>query len=492
MDLFNTITNLFIPTNNKDIICLDKFSTFLIKYSISNFKEFDENVILDMLDIISNSDSFELSFKIGNNDEICLKNTDLSPFCSKILDERKILEEEPVLFKLEIQKNAEEAINIYNFNSFQNFWKSTSISNLLHLIKNNKSKDETIIFLLLEENVESFYSQNIRFLKSNTPVVNVPNNLISDSCHFGNINDYPFNPYFFHLIKRPLVNNEITEKLDRISLLFSIISIYDITSIVENRLYYKLNGYRTFEGEKAIDNLDTKLYPIYFKIFDWIYSETSKIHDKIGLTRNIISLSIKENEIYISDSVFLSIQSSYKTYLKDNINKYIEIRNKIIDELGWISQKSSEIVSNYLSNYQKSIFTFLSFFTSVFLLKFLNKQDNSSFFSKNETVFSIAFLFLSAIYLLFSIWNIYLEKKRLTRKYENVKTRYYDLLNVNDINRILDNDEEFNYEMNFITIRQKIYTLLWVVTILLLICAILTVSNYINWNTILISIYDYT
>lgn len=84
------------------------------------------------------------------------------------------------------------------------------------------------------------------------------------------------------------------------------------------------------------------------------------------------------------------------------------------------------------------------------------------------------------------------EKKRLTRKYENVKTRYYDLLNVNDINRILDNDEEFNYEMNFITIRQKIYTLLWVVTILLLICAILTVSNYINWNTILISIHDYT
>ncbi len=485
MNLFNTILKSFIPNQQEEVKAFDKFTTCSVTYNISNFKQFDKVVLNEITSLISEVDKFNLSFKIGENDEISLKkNEDCSIFYQEIINERTIVEDESVLFTLEIKKTTKASINIYDYKSFNDFWKTTPIIDLLTLFKNNQLSNGQIVFVLLESEICSFYSQNIIF--SSKPITNnsALNNTISENCHFGNIKEFPFNPYFFYLIKRPLKDDSISEILDKMSLMFCIISIFDITIIKASILYYKLNGYKSFEDYIAIDNLNKNLNEIYFKIFDWIYSENSKISDKIGLTRNIISLSFKEGDISITESVYLSIQSAYKTYLKDNISKYIEIRNKIFDELGWISQKAGEIIGNYLSNYQKSIFTFLSFFISVFLLRFLSNNKTEYVFSKDVTIFSLAFLLLSIFYLIFSLWNIHLEKKRLIRKYNNLINRYTDLLDINDIKRILKNNEEFNYELYFIDRRKLIYTILWIITIIILISAVLSISNYLNWSFI--------
>lgn len=484
MNLFDTIFKVFIPLQQKDVIALDKFTTCIVAYNISNFKQFTESAINDILLFVSDVDNFDLSFKIGENDELNLKTKNASIFFQGIIKERELVEEESVLFKLEIKKNNRQLINIYDFKSFNNFWKSTSLISLLNLIKNNQSSFGQLNFVLIEKEVPSFFSQNIIFSSKSENSESTLNNTISENCHFGNIKEYPFNPYYFNLILRPKEENSISEKLDKLSLMFCIISIFDITAIKGSKLYYKLNGYKSYEGNITVEMLDNYHNEIYFKIFDWIYSENSKISDKIGLARNIISLSLKEEDISLTDSVYLSIQSAYKTYLRDNISKYIEIRNKIVDELGWISQKAGEIVGNYLNSYQKSIFTFLSFFISVFLLQFLGKNEVEHVFSKDVTIFSLSFLILSIVYLVFSIWNIYLEKKRLIRKYDNLKNRYTDLLNSDDINRILKNDEEFDYELSFIDKRMWIYTALWIITIIILSSAVLSASIYLNLNSI--------
>lgn len=484
MNLFDTIFEVFIPIEQKEVTAIDKFTTCTVAYNISNFKQFTESALNDIILFISDIDNFDLSFKIGENDELNLKTKSTSIFFQEVVKERDFVEDELVLFKLEIKKNIRQSINIYDFKSFNNFWKSTSLISLLNLFKSNQSSLGQLNFILIEKEVSSFYSQNIIFsskpINSEYPL----NNTISENCHFGNVKEYPFNPYFFNLKVRPKEENSISDKLDKLSLMFCIVSIFDITAIKDSKLYYKLNGYKSYEGYIDVENLDKNQNEIYFKIFDWTYSENSKISDKIGLARNIISLSLKEDDISITESVYLSIQSAYRTYLRDNISKYIEIRNKIVDELGWISQKAGEIVGNYLSSYQKSIFTFLSFFISVFLLRFLGRKEVEEVFSKDVTIFSFSFLLLSIVYLVFSIWNIYLEKTRLIRKYDNLKNRYTDLLTSNDINRILKDDEEFNYELSFIDKRIWIYTALWIITIVILISAVLTVSNYLNWNSI--------
>lgn len=482
MNLFNKIVNVFSPQKENEILHEDKFSSYEISYFISNFKHFNFSDLQDVIRYIPGNDVLVLGLKIGNSDSIKLEINNFFEFQEKVIEEREIHEDESVQFTFLIKKNTENYIFIYNFDSFCNLWNKYPMVNILHLIKDFQNKHGKLNFVLLEKDITSFATARISF--THTPLIEediLNKNFISDNCHFGNIEEYPFDAYYFQLINKSEVVNPITEALEKFTLLFSIISLCDITLISDDILTYKLNGYKSFNGKVKLFDLDNKLASLYFKIFDWVYCEKSNISDKIGLARNIISLSLTENSLNISDSVYLSIQSSYKAYLQANISKYIEIRNKIVDELSWISQKSGEIASNYLSNYQKSIFTFLSFFISVFILRFLKEGDSNNGFSKAETIFSLSFLLLSFLFLIFSIWNLKLEKSRLIRKYKNLKSRYTDLLDINDIERILKDDAEFNYEVSYIEKRKSNYTFLWITTILVLIVTVLTVSDYLNW-----------
>lgn len=487
MNLSNKIIEIFKLAGNSNFTVNDKFSSFYFICNVSNFKDFDPISIADIINFIADTDTFRIELKIDNNDALILTNRNSQQFSEKVAQEKTIYEEEPVSFRLEIKKNG-DSIHIYDYEKFQSFWQESSVVNILDLLAQNQNNDGNVEFKFLEPGIKDFNSKNIYFTSSGISHERTNNIEIYETCHFGNITDYNYTAHYFQLIKRPEKHNAISEKLDKISTTFCIISIFDITSIKDSKLHYKINGYKSFEGSIDIDNVDLNLNNIYFKIFEWIYSEKSGIADKIGLTRNILTLSLEQNSLVLADSVYLSIQSAFKAYLQANISKYIEIRNKIIDELGWVSQKSGEIVANFLSNYQKSIYTFLSFFISVFLLRFLKDQDNGSF-SKEETIFSLAFLALSIIYLLFSKWNLTTEKKRLKRKYQNLKNRYVDLLESEDIDKILKKDEEFIYELAYIDEREKNYTNLWIATITILIIAIISISNYLSWSSIFEAFY---
>lgn len=486
MNLFEHLNKIFTPSVKNEVVNAEKFSNYKISYYFSNFKTFDVITIQNIAEQICIEDTFSLQIKVGENDAIVFDNNENNfiQFSKKIDEEKRIIEDEAVHLKFEVRKNTENLINIYNFDCFVKFWANLSTIDILKLLKKYQNKFGANVFILHEHEIKEFYTRNISFSYSSRSTNN-RNNFISENCHFANIEEFPFNAHYFYLIERPTENYVIVDTLDRLCMLFSIACIFDITSIKESNLFYKLNGYKSFEANINIDSLDLQLTGIYYKIFDWIYSEESKISDKIGITRNIISLSLVSKSLSISDSVFISITSGYKAYLQENISKYIEIRNKIVDEISWISQKSSEIIANYLNNYQKSIFTFLSFFISVFILRFLNGGDIEAVFNKEVTIFSVAFLLLSPIYLLFSLWDLKLNKDRLERKYENIKNQYTDLLEQADINRILKDNIEFNYEMDFIEMRKKNYTILWISTIIVLLSAVLSVSNYLNWDLII-------
>ncbi len=491
MNILEIILNIFTPTSEQKTQISEKFTSFKIKFPISNFLTFDLDLLPELFTIIPENDNFSLSLKIDENEPIYLTKTNILEFREQIFKERKIYENEPVIINLEITKVTSSFINIYNFKSFEKFWNEISLPNLLKLLKLHQTDFNRNDFIILESDIKGFNSNNISFSKS---IISNPQKqkcFISENCHFGNRQDYPFDAKYFHVIQDFEIECPIINKLSNLCLLFSIISIFDITTLTESEFYYKLNGYKSFEDTIVFDKLDIELTAIYFKISNWIYTENSNVCDKIGLTRNILSLSFQNNSLAIPDSIFLSIQSGYKAYLQENISKYIEIRNKIVDELSWISQKSGEIATNFLNNYQKSIFTFLSFFISVFLLRFL-KDSEIAIFSKEVTLFSYGFLLLSVIFLVFSLLNLKTEKERLSRKYQNIKNRYLDLLDENDIKRILKNDEEFNYELAYIKKRKNQYTLLWILTIIVLGLIVFTVSDFYNWCDLIYLIINFS
>ncbi|MBU2884864.1 hypothetical protein KO507_03680 [Gilvimarinus agarilyticus] len=486
MTLKNKVSKVFIPVTYSNLNIEEKFTSVSISdFEISNFLDVNLKTLDAFRNLINDRDSFSLFFKVTNQDAILFDSANdfAEPF-AKLKDEQNNFEskEDTVKVEIEINKDTTKAITVYDFQKFGSFWKSLTAKELLALINQYKKENGSLVFHTMEPTQEEFYSNNISFTSSPEKFTIKENTIrISDYCHFSNYSNFPFTPQFFELLKIPKEENIITESLNKLSLVFSIISLFDITSIDnKGNLYYKLNGYRSFESWFNINNLSIQSKDTYYKIFQWSYSESSHVSDKIGLVRNILSLSLENGSIGIEENVYHSIQSSYQAYLKDNIKNYIEIRGKVTDELSWIAQKSGDMIDKYISNYQKSIFTFLSFFISVFVLRIISKGSHSSVFNKDSTLLSLAFLALSSIFLIFSSWNLSVEKERLKRKYQNLKDRYKDLLVQKDIENILNNDSEFEYELGYIRKRFRIYLGLWIITITILLIAVLVVSDYIT------------
>jgi len=71
-----------------------------------------------------------------------------------------------------------------------------------------------------------------------------------------------------------------------------------------------------------------------------------------------------------------------------------------------------------------------------------------------------------------SRWELNKQKERFTQSYQNLKLRYRDLLNDEDIQRILNNDKDFNDDIAFINGKKKVYSNLWITAIITFFLAI--------------------
>jgi hypothetical protein len=489
MNLLSLIQEIFHPLKNA-INLTEKYSSFSLKLQLPELLPLNSNEINRIGMNISERDSWNLKIVVGGGEPITLNSVsnNVDQFTTQINDLIQYLDDEAIELILDITKETSQGkVSVYCFATFVQFLDNISPIGFLNIIDNDLKKNNSLYFDLKEEEVEKFKTKYIGF--GLTPDLYDDNQDSSikykESCHFSNFAQYPYSPDYFNLLHRPKSENVISLILDKLNCIFLIASIYDITSITnDNIFYFKVNGYKTIEGRFDINDCIITSNKTYFKIYKWIYSNSGNTADKIGLTRNILSIYLTENSIEIPEAVYASIQSGFKVYLQDNLNKYIEIRNKISDQLLLISQKANQVVDSYLSNYQKSNTTFITFFISVFLLRVLGTGNFQNVFTKDATVISFVLLYFSIIYLIFSLRVLNKEIERLEFRYNNLKVRFEDLLDKQDIEKIVSQDREFNSEIEFIKDRRNEYTFLWVITIIIFFCLILSLSSYFNWNTL--------
>ena len=283
-------------------------------------------------------------------------------------------------------------------------------------------------------------------------------------------------------MNRIINDNPIVHLINKIYLSFILVYIFDKSEFKKSNIFLKISGFKTNEFELEFDKLKTDSLQIYEKIFYWIYSEKNKIEDKIGIARNILSIYLKENDIQVNESTFNSILSANNTYIKGNISKYIEARNKIHEQVEQVSSKVNSSLETFYNNFQKSIFVFISFYLTIFVLKVYAKNDVTSLINKEATIMALGLLTLSFLFLLFSVWILSLEKGRINQKYENIKGRSLDLLLKEDIDIILKNDSEYNDEIGFLNKRRNLYIKLWISTLIVFLVVLFTTSDYINFK----------
>lgn len=461
--------------NAVEIICTEEFS-------LPSTETFNA-------DFLNSRDKLFLSFTMGDNDAInYFSGKSYADFYTECLDQLKFKSDETIKLVIRIDKNnINSTISIYNTGDFCAYICSLSILNIEDLFC--QIIKAPIFFDILFDDLK-LHTQSILFDKIENKDKLALTNMhgqrsergegVKSICHTNLRRSGNFLPNDFFIKESESVPIILRTLFDRIALLYAVSYIFDDVSVENNSIIFRLNGYKTIIGRITFDEIDTESLNEYISIYEWCYNEGNLI-DKIGITRNILSLHLdRKDNLTLEGAPLFSILSNYEIYRKQNIKQYVEIRNKLSDHLLDLKDKADKIVDNFASDFKKSIFAFVSFFASIVVVQVLRNGDFVNVFSIDATLLSIAFLIIAYLFFIASRWELSQQYQRYEEMYRNLKLRQKDLLNDDDLKRILNNDADYNANIKYIQEKKKKYSHLWINTIIvfLLFVAILCFIRY--------------
>ncbi|MDD4968549.1 MAG: hypothetical protein PHT07_03875 [Paludibacter sp.] len=481
-NVIQNICNLFIPANYNQLILEDIVQVKCVA-TCSDFLYPTKSDFDSLVSSINIRDNIHISI-IANDETLNFVDKSEMGFDQYVEEYRSFLEgqdEFKIIITIE-KKRLENCYSIYLIDKFIEYFTSLPLLGQLAKINEVFNGREGFYFEIQDDLFKEFNTPLVKFIPiNNTPILDEQRNgssliKVKNLCHCGLLTKYNFVPNDFY--STTTENKELTIIFNRLVLIYSMLYIFDIVEISSSLINYKLNGYRTINQQVDINDIDISSWNDYFEIYKWVY-DGGNIVDKIGLTRNLLSLNFTPNNLQLSESTFDAIKSSFKLYQKENIKQYIEIRNKISEQLLSLQEKAEKIVENYVSDYKKSFLTVVSFYISVIAIRVISKGDFSGGFTFEITLLSIGFLLIFLLVMFYSRWEIKKQIERYEKVYQNMKIRYSDLLEPSDIKRILNNDSDHILNLEHINNNKKKYTELWVLSliVLLIISIVLFISN---------------
>ncbi|MFD1470739.1 hypothetical protein ACFQ48_21110 [Hymenobacter caeli] len=440
---------------------------------------------------------FRLSIICDGNDSIDLDSNalDYVDFLSSI--QREIdLHFVTCIIKLICYKDSTgSSIPVFNLAEIVKYLNSLNYKQLLLLLWHKFKTNNYLAFELVEDFASDFGTGSIFFLKDRkypTPEETVALQLlrvdrfnsIRNVSHFENAAECQFIPDDFGIINELNCPDSVRVLLNCLCGLFSIISLFDITRLVDEGIEFKLNGYKSISGILSGSRMHMASIIEYYKIYNWVYYG-GNLSDKIGLTRNLVSIHlISPENLELRGNPYDSVRSAFDLYLKQNIKQYIELRSKISDQLIDQTNKATKIAEEFAGGYKKSILAVVSFFASVIVAKVFSTKELHGIFTKEASIISFAFLVISAAYFLLSYVEFSKEKIRFVKNYQNLQSRFTDLLVKEDIDRILDQDKIHKDDVAYMDSKIFRFSLMWSSTLVIMLLAVLLLSDTYNFYNI--------
>lgn len=406
-----------------------------IKETINLFEfTFDKNDInLNILNIeniiayikmISSRDTYELRLVIDGVTEYMTNLDDEN----KILDHFQEYNNKKVNLELclTIKKNGKNNIfSIYSFDSFIKFIESKSFKEFIELFAN--ILNDNITFEVLDDDFnKEVYTNSIAFVKNDNDKKYEFKNLDrNEKLKLLNENKIDLNFDYKNLIADDFhilysENTNINTLFKKIKLLLSFSAITNKLYIeANNKFNIKINGYKTIvNNDLSIDSFygeDELLYEIY----KWAYDGGNGF-DKIGLIRNVISLHVNDNGIIeLCPEVFDAIHSNYQIYLRENIQSYLEVKNKIGEFILEVSTKTYLMVDEIINTFKNNIILLLTFIITVVIVNGIKDNGIDKIFSLE---YAYVISFLSIISLIWFCVLKYETKKRFKKATSNIKS----------------------------------------------------------------------
>lgn len=468
-----TSLNSFVTLFNKDHYEItENFNEVKVVIESTTNLNLQLNTFEEGLSFLNQRDNLLLSVIIGDNDPIDFYLGDSKQdFVSELNKSMLNREEENIITNITIsKKQVGGVISIYNIEIFLTFLGQLSLLNMLaqfnDFLKGN--------FLQMEQQLPGQIVETSSIFLSNlgnqiSPVPIERNKLIDKGRSIG------FSQFYtnFQLVPEDFIikkNNShlLSRLLGRIALACSAAYLFDQFTIGQSEIQYKLTGYKVIQGISDFSSIGLDPNSQFEKIYLWVYNAPN-FNDRIGLARNIISLHLQpETHLAIIGSPYTALASAYKVYEKENIKQYITIRNNLSEQLLKIHDRANSLADAFASGLQKNGLALISFYISVIVLKVVSKDHLTNVFTLDTSVFSTVIIICSFFYLWFSRWELKNQKERFSKQYFELKRRNLDLLDAQDIKRILNDDREFLQDMDFIKTKLKNYSIMWICFLVLM------------------------
>ena len=472
MEKVFSLLSLFTKENSIEVY--EDFWELRVRCATNNINVPDADALENRVKFFPSRDNVIIDVKLDNDEPVSYHfNGSANEFLDDVDIIKSIKDEDSVFcVTIVVQKeiNSHNELSVYNSDTFFLHVKSLTFAGIIYSFGEALADRESILFRL-QEPCEFFGTYTFYFCgEVDKPKMYCVNReeIISNRnevASFLNAAENKFVPEDFILIKRAS-NKEINDLFDRLSLIYCLLFLSNISSLKDDLVYCKLNGYRTIEKEYEYTSIHLLAYEDYLSIYKWTYNE-GNLNDKIGLSRNVISLQAKENDfLKLENGTFFSVKSNYEIYLKKNLEKYIDIKNKLSEMLMDISKKYSQAISEFSSSLKKNFIVLLTFFVTVIIRGLLSGQNNKVFTQEIKLV-SYVVLGISVAYLGISIFEICRDINRIKVNYNRLKLRYADILEKNDIERIFNYDKDNDDEIDYVTNNTIAYSVIWILVIII-------------------------
>jgi hypothetical protein len=285
------------------------------------------------------------------------------------------------------------------------------------------------------------------------------------ACLFYDSKSFPFIPQDFDF-SSPLPHAGISNLFNTLKFAFAIIFIADVSSLSDQELTATVKGYRHITSSIKLAGMsDAQIAATYYEIYLWAYSEGG-VTDKLGIAKNLLSIHIEKSDFRdMRSGALQAMVSNHSIYLKENVKQYIDIKNKLSDQIQKQSEKASEMVKTIGGYLRTSVFTVYSFIVTTFIIRSISKTASEGTFTNGIYYIFLMFLLLSLSTLFYAYRESEAEFDRFKAIYQSFKTRYDDLLSNSDRDRILQNDTDFKRDCEYIKQSRRRALILWISTL---------------------------
>lgn len=390
---------------------------------------------------------------------------------NRFIKENKELENE-VIISINITKRIEdEKVSVYILKSFIDMIQNKKITEIMKIFSNILEKYNKISFVNYDD-LSNFYTKTISMINSEKKFdkkgYDRNENLekIKSIGNFINNVEYRLLPEDFD-IEYSSIDTIVKEKFSKIRTILSIIYISNISKIENEKLDVHLSGYQNKDFQIDLENLVNRdNYEDIYEIYKWTYKE-GNISDKINLVRNVISLHCKYSGILeIDNKTFASIKSNYEIYLKKNLDKYIELKNKATEFTMQTYTQINDISLDFISSLKKNIIAFVTFLLGTILTNVVSDSKLDNILTNDIVAICYWLLAGSIVYLVISIFELNFKFNRYTNSYFQLKNSYKDLLDDDDIEEIFEKDKGYIENKELISEIKIKYAILWTIFII--------------------------